>query len=234
MSKYRLVPLGDIHWGNPLCDKRLVKKNINRCKSTSINEVWLVGDLIEYVNKYSVGKQVIPINQQINEIVELLKPIKNKITLIIHGNHEERAERVGDPNPTELIACKLGLEDTYKYSHADFDFSPTFKRKYYVEHPLRGGAKSISRLDLLYRDLLNTYDAEIFIMAHFHRLAYMIPKLKLYSKEDYRKIPMILAGGYVKYWGSYGHTKHMEVSELGSPLLIFDLDKYTIEMKKMI
>lgn len=231
MSIRRVAILSDLHIGNEHCREDLVRKNIARCTQDDIDEVWLGGDLIEYVNKTAVGTQTIPISQQVAKIVVLLVPIKDKITKVIYGNHEQRAMRNYDLEPTELICYKLGIRDKYEESNVSTGMFSGFK--YYFEHPIKGGANSTSYLTGTFakRMALN-HDAEVFIFPHFHKhLDCIINKIGIDQKT---RIPtyFVYEGGYVEYWESFGHNKHAEVSELGSHIIIFDAKNHTIEVEK--
>jgi len=226
-----LVILSDLHWGNPFTVKKLVRKNINKCRMKNINEVWLGGDLLEYVNKKAVGKQIIPIEQQIDEIIKLLEPIKDKITKIIYGNHEERAMRNRDIEPTRVVALELGLKKVYMGSNRDTGVKWDFK--YYIEHPLKGSGKTKGYYDRLNRTLRNNHNAELFIIPHFHTLF----TDKHYQLDINKKLRVshwfVYGGGYVDYWGSYGHDIHANVERLGSRKLVFDLKKHNIEVEML-
>lgn len=228
MTKKKLVILSDIHWGHPMCVKDLVRKNIRKCKRNSIDEVWLGGDLIEYVNKNAVGHQDISIPRQINEMIELLKPIKHKITKIIYGNHEERAMRNHDIEPTRLIAAELGLSDKYVGSNVDTGIIWGFK--YYIEHPLKGRGNTKGYFDRFNKKLRLNHDAEVFIIPHFHTDYYDEHNKLENDKKTRSKYYFIYGMGYVDYWGTYGHTIHADISDNGSRIITFNLEKHIVEV----
>lgn len=207
-------------------------KSIERCKADDIDEVWLGGDIIEYVNKYAVGEQDISIKKQIAEIVVLLIPIKDKITKVIYGNHEQRAMRNRDLEPTELICYKLGIRDKYKESNVIHEMFNGFK--VYFEHPIKGGANSTSYLTGTFaKRMAVNHDAEVYIFPHFHKHIHTV--LNKMAMDQKTRIPtyFIYEGGYVEYWGSFGHTKHAEVSRLGSHMITFDSKTHTIEVEDL-
>jgi len=227
-DKKRLAILSDLHIGNPNTNMDLVKRDIRKCKRDSINDVWLGGDLIEYVSKYSVGFQNIPIPKQIDKIVELLEPIKHKISKIITGNHEERAERTHHLNPTENIALRLGLFDKYVGSHVDM--GKYYGTNYYFEHALRGGGTTFNYLrTLAKRFILNFPEVGLFILPHYHKL-HTIKVLGLDLDKTTRiERVVIFEGGYVDYWESFGHITKHEISHLGCHKILFYNDKIEVD-----
>lgn len=231
-EKKTVAILSDLHIGNENCREDLVLKSVETCESEDIYEVWLGGDLIEYVNKTAVGTQTIPIKKQIDRIVEILTPIQHKITKIIYGNHEQRAMRNHDLEPTELIAHRLGVIDAYTGSYVDSGIYNGFK--YYFEHPLRGGANTTSYLcgTFAKRMTLN-HDAEIFIFPHFHK--HTVTKINKIGIDGITRIPtwFVYEGGYVEYWNSFGHTAHAEVSELGSYKITFDSNIHKLVIEEL-
>lgn len=230
--KKKVAILSDLHIGNIRCRKDLVENAIERCSMDDIDEVWLGGDIIEYVNKYAVGEQDIPIKKQIAEIVVILSPIANKITKVIYGNHEQRAMRNHDLEPTELICYKLGIRDKYKDSNVIHEIFNGFK--VYFEHPIKGGANSTSYLAGTFaKKMAINHDAEVFIFPHFHK--HMTATLKKMAIDGKTRIPtyFVYEGGYVEYWKSFGHIKHAEVSELGSHMITFDSKTHTIEVEDL-
>jgi len=227
----RLAILSDLHIGNEHCVIGLIKENIAKCLEDKIDEVWLGGDLIEYVTKRSVGKQTMPTNDQLDLIIELLEPIKHKITKIIYGNHEQRAMRTYNIDPTRTIAAELGLKD--KYVGSNKDTGEIWGFKYYIEHPLKGSGVQPSSYDLLNRKLMRNHNAELFIIPHFHTLfADIIYQL---DTDKHTRIPhyFIYGGGYVDYWNSFGHDIHARPQILGSRVIVFDLDHHIIGVEML-
>lgn len=104
-----------------LADAHLGHKNFNRKKFIEVVD-WILlndafwfggGDLIENSNKNSVGagwaEQTCTPQEQIETIVELLSPIKDRCLGLINGNHEDRAFKQSGINPTQVIAGMLGV-----------------------------------------------------------------------------------------------------------------------------
>ena len=84
-----LIPFGDFHLGAEECDEDEIVRTINYVKSKPNVFVILVGDLIENATRNSVGdvfgQLAIPQNQ-LNALVKLLEPIRDRILGINTGN----------------------------------------------------------------------------------------------------------------------------------------------------
>ena len=78
--------------------------------------VILNGDLINNAIKTSVSDtymETMSPEKQIDTLVELFTPIKDRILSIVTSNHEERTWRLVGLDPTRNFAYKLGLSDLY-------------------------------------------------------------------------------------------------------------------------
>ncbi len=89
-----LYPFGDIHWGSPNCNNDFVHQVVAEIVADPLARVVLMGDLAENAvlgSKSDVYMQVIHPQKQVEEICELLDPIKKKILFAIDGNSQHLA-----------------------------------------------------------------------------------------------------------------------------------------------
>ena len=92
-------------------------KFINGIKNKPNTYVVLGGDLLDNCTRTSVGSvfsQTMSPSQQKMEMVNILKPIKDRILCIIPGNHELRSEKDGNCQLVWDIAAILGIEHLYR------------------------------------------------------------------------------------------------------------------------
>ena len=91
-------------------DQDLLDRVIAEIKATP-NGYWVgMGDFLENAivgSKSDVYTQVVPPKEQMEHIVELLRPIKDKGLFLIYGNHENRTMRMVGIQPEQYIG---GLE----------------------------------------------------------------------------------------------------------------------------
>lgn len=87
----QLVPFGDIHYGDKSCNWNKAQKMIDWIKSENTTRVILMGDLLNSATKTSVGAAVFDEDRhgqdQLDFMIDALKPIKKKIYGGLSGNH---------------------------------------------------------------------------------------------------------------------------------------------------
>lgn len=106
----------DEHIGDEHSDLNRLKERIEYVKNKPNAYCIMNGDIMENATIDSVGdtySQTLTPLQQLQTAVELFEPIKEKILMITHGNHENRTMKKSGINLSFLIAKQLGLEDRY-------------------------------------------------------------------------------------------------------------------------
>ena len=81
-NEFQIMVLGDMHIGDDLCDIKLIKETIDYVKNTKNCYVILNGDLLNNALKTSksdVYKETMTMEEEQDLLIDLLKPIKNKI-----------------------------------------------------------------------------------------------------------------------------------------------------------
>jgi len=98
-NELRLIPISDLHYGNPLCSVKHFLYTIKFIQEHDNAFGYLNGDLIEAVvvgSKGDIFRQKMTPEMQRDEVIDLLKPIKSKLIGSVCGNHEKRIyDRVG-------------------------------------------------------------------------------------------------------------------------------------------
>lgn len=116
-SAIKIACISDIHFG-ALEHMEVEWKNfIQKVLADPTLFLILNGDLINNNTRSSVGSpwdDVIRPREQKKRMVELLKPIKDRILCCTSGNHERRSMKDADDDPTYDIMTKLDIEDVYR------------------------------------------------------------------------------------------------------------------------
>lgn len=146
-----IFPISDVHYGSL---DHLTKEWFEFCKmveNTDNAYVILGGDLINNNTRSSVGSpwdDTVRPREQKKHMVEMLKPIKDRILCCVTGNHEARSLKDADDDPTYDIMCKLDLEDVYRpntafmkvsLGHRKSDNTPIQSYTFAVTHGAGGG-----------------------------------------------------------------------------------------------
>jgi len=111
-KQFTLYPIGDFHLGSAQCNEDFVKQVIEEIKDNPLAKWVGMGDMMENAvvgSKSDVYTQIIPPREQMEYIVDLLTPIKDKGLFLIAGNHEQRTMRMVGLIPEQFIALQLGL-----------------------------------------------------------------------------------------------------------------------------
>ena len=111
--------LGDLHLGSKKFDCKDLLNRIDIIKNDPNARVVLLGDLINNSTKTSVGdcySEPLSPMEQIKHAVQILSPIKDKIILVVSGNHERRSYKTEGLDITYFLATELGIADRYNYT----------------------------------------------------------------------------------------------------------------------
>ena len=120
-SAIKIACISDIHFGALEHMEREWKNFIQTVLADPNLYLILNGDLINNNTRSSVGSpwdDVIRPREQKKQMVELLTPIKDRILCCTSGNHERRAMKDADDDPTYDIMTKLDIEDVYRQNAA--------------------------------------------------------------------------------------------------------------------
>lgn len=187
LTSLDIYPFGDWHEGDKSCDIDLVKKQIARVADAKNAYCILNGDLINNATKASVSDSYaerIPPMEQLELILSLLSPIKDKILSVEDGNHERRTYRQDGIDLSRLIARELGIEERYSQGgnliflrfgqmnngRKESNGSGRVRQPcytIYATHGSGGGRKEGSKAVRL-ADMASIVDADIYIHGHTH------------------------------------------------------------------
>lgn len=107
-----LYPLVCMHVGAPQCDVRFLREHIARIDDDPTARWVYMGDGGECVTKYSKGDvygQLMPPQLQLEMLVDLLAPIKDKGLFAIRGNHGHRVYKETGLSFDHTLSTALGI-----------------------------------------------------------------------------------------------------------------------------
>ena len=219
-----IVPLADLHVGDPHCDWRLVTSRIDGIKSDPNAYIICDGDLADTATRNSIGdvySNTHNPNEQINLIVQLLSPVKDKILAISgSGNHEARVWKSDGVDMTERIARELGVVDRYTPESALLSVNLGKQQyKIYFTHGSGGGRKLGSKANRLL-ELSDIITADVFIMAHTH-VPVVTRKTRMEDvrgKLEQREMLFVNTSAALKY-GGYGEIQGYTPTSMINPTI---------------
>ena len=112
----KVVPLADLHIGSPKCDLDRIQEVIADIADDPDCFVILGGDLINNATKSSVSdtyNETMSPMEQAKLVVDILKPIKDKVLAVVTGNHEARSLKGDGLDIMWFVCVELGIESKY-------------------------------------------------------------------------------------------------------------------------
>lgn len=175
-----IYPMADHHIGDSMCDFKMIMELIEHIRTTPNAYCILGGDLMDTAICSSIGDTYganLQPMEQLKMCVKIFEPIKDKILVVLPGNHENRVYKSDGIDMTEVMCNQLGIPERYSPTTAllfiRFGKSgknmPNRRQLYtaYVTHGSGGGRKEGGKVNRL-ADLASIVDADIYIHSHTH------------------------------------------------------------------
>lgn len=234
LTKIELHTFADEHIGDEHCDLQRLKERIKYVAEKENAYCVLNGDLLDNATRTSIGDtyraEFNPM-QQIQTVVDLFKPLKDKIIAITHGNHEARTYRKEGIDLSYLFAAQLGLTDYYTPTSAliflrfgkSTNNSGTSKQCYtiYMLHGSGGGRKEGAKAIRL-ADMASIIDTDIYIHSHTHLPMVMKQSYHRIDKHNltYRIVEKLFVNTASNLnYGGYGEAQEFKPSSKKSPVI---------------
>lgn len=235
-DELRLYVLSDVHFEDKHCNKKRLMAWRNEVESEENHYVVINGDIVNAATRNSVSDiysaQSSP-DQALDDIVDFLEPIKDRILVIIDGNHEGRVKKEAGIKPLKRVARELGIGHLY----ADdayllyVSFGKSQKRNarkmvysIYGMHGSGGGKKVGGKINALV-SLGENIDADVYIMSHTHQPV-ILPRT--FYRCDYRnkKVTpiekMYINSNAFLDFGGYGEALGFSPPSLRYPVVIMN------------
>lgn len=234
-EKVYILPISDIHYGNPLCDIEKLKRYLNWAMSLENVYFLLNGDLIECAIKESpsnIYQQKINPQEQLDFMKDFWGKYKNRILGMTAGNHEMRLYREVGLDITKELADYLGVpyerEGLILKIHIGKDRNRKERQVPYLIYMTHGwsnartsGAK-LNAMESLSSIIIN---ADIYISSHTHKLI-SSPELVYFIDDKNnavveKKRYYVSSGSYLRY-GDYAQVKGLRPAKLGTARIRLD------------
>lgn len=232
-----IIPFFDVHIGDELCNTTLLKKWIEYVKKTPNAYAILGGDLINNSLKNSVGdiySEEYDPTSQMAMIVEYFKPIKDKILIILEGNHEYRTTKDVGISPCMHIATALELKDRLCYT-AGYLFLNTKIRgnstgityTVYTTHG-NSGSTVIGGKATALEKMSKVCHADLYLVGHTHDVLtfkknFIIPDPRFKKVKEVTRT-FVNSNSFLSY-GGYGAKKGYSPSTPKVPKIVFTVSR---------
>lgn len=240
-SHANIYTLADLHIGDTHSIYEVIKYRIDEIKNDPFGLCILNGDLMNTALRNSVSdvySEVMKPMDQIRTIVDLLRPIVDKIIGVTTGNHESRVYR-NDGVDIMRIACQeLGIENKYSPEgvliflrfglrgghsrHKDRDGKQWYT--IYATHGSGGGRKEGAKAIRL-ADMASIVDADIYIHSHTH-LPMLMKQMYYRTSVNNGSVMSIerlfVNTGATLGYGGYGQAQEYKPASLSTPVIHLD------------
>lgn len=232
----KVKPIMDLHKGAKGCDLRAFKSFIKDGDENTYyytnGDLW---DAIYFRDKRfkSSGQEHTdiddPIDVEIEEMVELLSPIKDKLICIGHGNHEETVLKTCGTNMSKRLAKALDVP----YKGYSFWFRLNLHQNggkvrnvdIFSTHGFGGGTRTEGGSITKYSKFADRFLCDILVVGHDHRKQYVrYPIMGIKGVTDVRLMAqpklVCLGGSWKKAYSNdtsttWEETKGFCASEIG-------------------
>ena len=241
LTEVKIIVLSDLHYGNPYCSVKHFLRAVDFILNNDNCYCFLNGDLCESTIKSSKGeiyKQVGSPDDQRDQVVEWLLPIKDKILGMTTGNHENRIWECAGTDISKGIAEWLGVPYRpegmlFKLSFGDNN-NRTKGRPFvfwsYISHGY-GGARTKSAKAVKAERMSTWVHADYYAMSHDHVVniapnIYLMPDNRgtindggfLSGKVVSHRGMLVKTNAYLK-WGGYAESGGFPPSDLSTPVI---------------
>ena len=243
-----LIPTSDVHYGNPLHSASHFRRHLKLISDTPNAVTIFNGDIIEAVTKQSKGdiyKQSKTPQDQADDILEMVYPIRRKILGWTMGNHEYRIYSETGIDLCKYMAKQLGaayrpegilLKITFGSGNEGHPEKP-YTYWVYATHGY-GGARTKSGKAVKVERTATWVHADAYTMSHDHVVnlafdVYLMPDARTRKEVvsgretgftigkvvEHRKI-LIKTNAFLK-WGGYAEMGGFPPVDLETPIIKF-------------
>ena len=235
-NELEIYPLADVHVGDPLQDKKRLKQFMDEILEQENRYVIVNGDIINNAVRHGVSdiyaEELSP-NEQIDETVSLLAPIKDRILVITEGNHENRSYKQDGILIMYQVAKRLDIFDCYssgayllfvKFGKSQGRDCRKIPYAIYGKHG-SGSGRKVGAKAIRLIEMAEVIDADVFIHSHTH-----VPMVlrKKFFRVDYRNNKVtevdqlfVNTNGFLNY-GGYGENFGYSPTSTKYPKIILD------------
>lgn len=190
-----LYIVSDVHIGAYGFQRDAFMRYIAQIAADDTAIVVVAGDLIDNATLGSKGcayRQTMTPQKQKETVIELLKPIRDKIVAVVYGNHEERTFKQTGNDIMYDICTGLGVLDCYCGVQAELQINIA-KQKYKVYM-----AHNIGKSEAKLRSMATSFaDADLLIGGHIHQPKHVTVPQRLCGGKC-RDVEVVISNAWLK------------------------------------
>lgn len=207
-NKLYIFPLSDLHLGSPNCDLEYFEywREVFEGTRTKHKIIYLLGDLIDMQSlRIGAWEQDLSADEQICELVDLLKPYRKYVNYMTIGNHGRRPKKEYNLDVGKIVSEMLNVP----YNKSDFFDTLKINNNEFVVYG-KHGSKFNQRLELAEGQFIrdtHQLQADLLMQGHNHFLDYFNRPIR--TKEGIKRKHYLFSGHFLEYKGSYANDKNM-------------------------
>ena len=227
-------PISDVHLGAAEHNAEAWAAFCREIEQRPNAYVILGGDLINNATRSSISnifEETMRPKEQKKRMVEMLRPLRDKVLCAVSGNHERRGLKDADDDPTYDILCKLDLETVYRENVAflrlhfgddkiDGSRNPTYV--FVVTHGAGGGILTGGVVNKAERFAYVIDGADALIVGHSHKPFITQPsKIKINAQKGVvylRPFKVISTTSWLDY-GGYASQKLLPPTSIAPQII---------------
>jgi len=232
-NKIFLWMMGDMHLGHIDFQERVFKHYLHWVLKDDNRYILGMGDYLEAViptaMPQAMWEQIMTPEEQINKLLQLLEPVKDRIIGLLTGNHELRIYFKTNIDPTKLLCEHLGC---MYLGHGGYLAVKVNDINYRIAlfHGY-GSAESRSYHLKKVIERAGVDDADIVAIGHCHQLHHEVwPRWRIINGRVTKKlIHGVRTGGFLRY-PDYAKRLLYPPSIVGSPIVVLYAKRHCISV----
>jgi len=233
-----IVFMGDFHLGSGNFSLGQYLQYLGFILKHPEMKVGLMGDLIEMggLSQYGASEEKVGAIQLL-DVVELLKPIKDRIILMLEGNHEERFWKAtkGTDSITRSVADALRIKPLLPGPQRGQLFIVKVGTQFYSIYAIHGSTGSVTYKATQLMKMFGNLRTSLAVHGHNHqvftdhRTFYGVRQMGDSFFTTVEEQYWLTTGCFVKNLG-YAERTSMPTTKIGCPMVRFYSDRQALEI----
>ncbi|MBS7251630.1 MAG: metallophosphoesterase [Candidatus Freyarchaeota archaeon] len=222
-DKAYLIPIGDVHLGSKNSDLKKLLGYVEWVRNTKYSYVFLMGDIFDVATRESESspfEQEMGINEAMNTMTNIIKPIRKKIIGCISGNHERRLRKYAGLDLLETWCRTNNITYCEDSCVISFDIR-SINYVFFAHHTMGGGQTIGGKLNRVAKLVTVFSGADCYLGGHNHSKALGEDAIYYYNhstgKVDSKRIMYVDCGSFYAYDNSYAEAAALPPSHTGAP-----------------
>jgi hypothetical protein len=209
-EQIEIIPIGDIHYGSPNCNVKLLKGILDYIKETPSCYIIGMGDYIDSIlpkdKRFDPTNEFKVIDEYVEDMKALFSPVKDRFLCLLTGNHEYHLHTDGFGDVSLRLSKELGVAygGFSCFLRLETKQKPVKRIVGYLHHGWFSGRQRGSKINNL-ENMMRDYDADFYLAGHSHDL-FATRRVRI-GFEGAKKIVFANTGSFLETatWNTCGY-----------------------------